>query len=233
MPVRPTIQSDRAWFSEPDLADAAMVSSTPPVAVDGGISFTLPGGVATPDPGSGVWATWRLIDVLGHAVDVGLVSPYTVFTSVADLLEVLAPSLTSDSYVSCGICNNPDLDAATVEGIGGAIVYTGGTRVSRVMEIINGVVTILDDASPTGSMRRLMTSFAWQRPSIPGTVEVGGMNAAGSFTFYDGTKRTAGTKQIGEQYFWIAAGRTAATAGVVTLEARAKHTTISNRGAAF
>lgn len=221
MPVKSKGYQD---FSGLRVADAAAKSATPPVDTATGISFTIPGGATTTDPGDGIWASWPLFDIIGRRCRAGTVQPYDLFEAMLYLQEVTAPSLTSDSWVGIGISNRAEIDGA-VNAYFGAIKYASSVRGARAGGISAGTASITDDASPDGAMRQIQVDSAYSFGGQFGTVFVTGLTAGGLNIFgnFDTASRGVNASMVvapADPHVFIAAGRTAATAGEVTLVAR-------------
>lgn len=221
MPVKSTNTPRRRI---PLLSEAAATSTTPPVQVGDALTFTVPGGASTPDPGDGIWATWPLLDVLGRRCKTGTVQPFDVFQALLWLQEITPPALTANAYIAAGIITGSNL-AGAINGYYGGIVYAGSIRTARAGVLATGTATNTDDASPQGDLRQVMIDNAYSFGGQLSTVQVVGLNSAGENIFgnFDTVSRAAAAA-LGaagaDPHLFIAAGRTANTAGAIDVTAR-------------
>lgn len=184
---------------------------------NGSIAGGLLGGVATTDPGSARWWTWRASDIFGQLITGAAV--YSFFTAIR---EVTAPALATDTFVACGICNEADLNSATVDGWGGSFRYTGAARTVGVIRLLNGAAALTSDAAGVDTTRRLFFSVN-RGESAGGVAQMNskGLTDAGAFIAGADSAANAYTDASGDMYWWLAFGRLAATAGTIAVASSA------------
>lgn len=181
----------------------------------GGFSGGLLGGTATPDPGDARGWSWALQDIVRQAR-----AGNVLMDLFAMAREITAPGLSSDTYVACGFANEASLNSTTVEAIGVAIVYAAATRNVRSLHLVNGVVTTNDGAAALG-LRRAFFKVARRGANVRPVSHYGtGLDDSGA----DVSSLPSAAYDValtGDLYWWVAFGRTAATAGAVSLAASA------------
>jgi len=153
-------------------------------------------------------------DVFGSALSC---STSEILTSrIVKLLEVVAPALTSDTYVAVGIINNVSIAAADGHFVG--IVYTGSDRDLRSGLISLGVTTASDTINLGATFDLAAQDTNHQRA---------GRTLVASSQAYDSADVTTAlglkTQFVtrfadGDQYIIVGVGRTSAVAGAVSPE---------------
>lgn len=180
---------------------------------DGSIEGGLLGGTATTDPGSARWWTWRASDIFNQ-----LMTGAALYQHIEMLREVTAPGLSTDTFVSIGICNEANLNSATVDAAGISFRYTGASRGSGVLRILNGAVTLTNDGAPVGTMRRLLhTTNKGTTGADFGQQHALGFTDAGVVVAGENVAANVYIDISGDLYWYLAFGRLAATAGTVAV----------------
>jgi hypothetical protein len=213
------------------LAQAVQTSATAPTQAAGGISFVVPGGASTNDPGDGIWATWALRDIAGRRCKTGTTQPFDVFAALMWLQEVTPPGLTDQAYIAMGLCTGSNLNGS-VNGYFGAITYAGGIRTARAGVLASGVASHTDDSSAQGDLRQVQVDNAYQFGAQYSTVQVVGLTAAGSNIFgnFDTVSRAAAAafnSAGADPHIFLAAGRTSNQAGSVTVVSRGLYSAVA------
>lgn len=184
---------------------------------DGTLVFTgVPGGAATPDIGAATFVIWRAKDIYNS--DLAITSTQNVGYSVK-IIEDTAPALTTDTYTAVGIINN----VAPASGTGFFVgeIYTGGDRNLRGARIVTGTTTATDAAALGATFDTAITHPNFKDGFAAGHMYANGYAAADLTTNLGQVSRFLSGAMTGDQYVFVAVGRTAATAGAVTVKVRA------------
>lgn len=107
-----------------------------------GWSFSLTGGWSATDPFDGPYLIYPALSfVAGQA-----------WAAFIEIIERVAPGLSSDVYVIAGWCNE-DVDSGTIDGCGWGINYTAAARMGRRLQVVNGTATISNGTADAGNGR--------------------------------------------------------------------------------
>ncbi|MDI7267644.1 MAG: hypothetical protein QME96_06590 [Myxococcota bacterium] len=179
---------------------------------DGSIEGSLLGGLATNNFDDARWWTWRAVDIFGRNP-----TATQIWQAYAQVRERLAPGLATDTYVVAGLCNDSNLASATVEGIGVGIVYAGATRTLRATQIKNGAVSNFAPAATIGLRRATISPNRIANLTYLGVCNCSAQDDSGND---QGPNVNLGFNEqfsAGNLHWFLAFGRSAATAGTVTI----------------
>lgn len=207
-----------------DLSKCKLIatSATAPTITGSTISATIPGGASTPDPGDAIWAVFEYRDATGQQMRTGDgVNPLMTFR----LEEVTVPSLTSQSYVVMGLCNAADLNSSAYMW---GFNYASSNKTGGAKRINSGTVSTDTAATLTSTETIAITSNSWLRHTIPTFKnsmcffnKTTGLPIGVQVTLQNGQGSPAFISQT--LYLCIGFGRSANTAGDVTIAVRASH----------
>ena len=189
---------------------------------DGTLVFTdVPGDAATPNVGDATLVAWPLLDPDGNQITLTSMDYPGYLTK---LMEDTAPSLTSDSYVVMGVCSQADV--ATADGYFHGTVYTASDRSLRGAKMGTGTTTATDNAAQ-GTTFNVSGATITFRSATDGlfyaVLSPTSMASSNLDTSISVITRFVAVSAAGTQYVFVAVGRTAATAGAVTIKVRAAY----------
>ena len=185
--------------------------TTPAGAPSGAVSVTILGGLSCPDPGDACGFSVIARDFLGHEMSGALIPLLT-----QALREIAAPALNTDTLVGVLLMNEPTPVSATVEGVGCAIHYTGGSRTVRVFDLTNGVLGSADSAANAGCRRATWMGGVYNVATFSNSY-VSGFTDAGGYLVL--AARNAGLGLASTPlYLGVFCGRSSVAAGAVTVE---------------
>ena len=235
MPVLPSKSQPRlpgvtlppGWRYIPDLRFAVAESGTPPVQVGAGrYQFTVPGGATTAHPNAGIFAVFPFVDVFGRAVKWGASTPFDTPLWIMEIEFHTEPSVWSDSYVRIGFTDAPNVTPSAFVGADTEMQYGAGNKIPTAGIELFGDPTAyrVAYAGPyTGGNKYLRGTIGHlsgekaQRPSVWG-LDSSGVDTLDKVVYVI-NPLMGGAGSPGGGYIYIAAGRTAATAGDAVIEA--------------
>jgi hypothetical protein len=185
--------------------------------VDGTLVFTgVPGGTATPNPTDATYISWPAKDFKGGALSL---SATDLTTFIVKLVEDLAPSLTSDTYMAVGLADAAAL--TTADGFFCGPLYTGGDRDCRGAKVVAGVTTATDGVNLGATYDTTFGTASFKAGITANYLLAYGVASSDLATSLGQSSRFLSAVISGDIYVFVVVGRTSAAAGAVTVKLRA------------